>query len=214
MPKLSRLLTVVAALLLAIAIALPVWRIRLIAPQYPEGLGMQIRLHTVEGVKEHDLANINELNHYIGMRAIDPEVMPELRYLPWVVGALAAAGLAVAAAGRRRALYVWLAGFGAAAVAGLADMWRWTYTYGHHLDTEHAIIKVPGTVYQPPILGTRQILNFTASSWPAAGGILIVAAFVLAATAAWMTTRRTTRRARVAGGGSSQLPARTARLVT
>jgi hypothetical protein len=131
-----------------------------------------------------------------------------------VAGTLAAAGLAVAAAGRRLALYAWLAGFGAVAAAGLADLWRWTYAYGHHLDTEHAIIKVPGMVYQPPILGTRQILNFTASSWPAAGGVLIVAAFVLAAAAAWLAMRSAPRRARAADGSTSQAPVRAARLVT
>lgn len=213
MPKLSRLLTTLAALLLVIALALPMWRIRLVAPQYPEGLGMQIRLHTVEGVGEHDLDNINELNHYIGMRAIDPAAMPELRYLPWVVAALAAAGLAVALAGRRRPLYAWLVLFGAAAVAGLADLWRWTYDYGHHLDMEHAIIKVPGMVYQPPIIGSKQILNFTASSWPASGGIAVGLAFVAAALAAWIAMRAP-RRARVTAGSARQARAGAPGLVT
>jgi copper chaperone NosL len=83
-----------------------------------------------------------------------------------------------------------LVAFGA---AGLIDFWRWTYSYGHDLDVAHAIIKIPGTVYQPPILGTKQILNFTATSWPASGAWFAAAAFVVGA-AALATARRATRR--------------------
>ena len=187
MSKTSRLMTVLASLLLAAALALPTWRINLIAPQYPEGLGMQIHLGAIDGVGQYDLQNINELNHYIGMRVIQPSDMPELRYMPWVVAALAAAGLAVAARGRRAPLLAWAAVLVAAGAAGMADFWWRTYSYGHRLDVEHAVIKIPGMAYQPPIIGTKQILNFTASAWPAAGGVAILLAFVLGATAVWLS---------------------------
>lgn len=213
MSKTSRILVLAASALLLAASLFPLWHITLHAPQYPEGLGMRIRINTVTGATPSDLDNINELNHYIGMRAIDPAAMPELRYLPWVVAALAAAGLAVSLAGRRRPLYAWLVLFGAAAVAGLADLWRWTYDYGHHLDMEHAIIKVPGMVYQPPIIGWKQILNFTASSWPASGGIAVGLAFVAAALAAWIAMRAP-RRARVTAGSARQARAGAPGLVT
>ena len=177
---------VVAALLLAVPFAAPLWRISLIAPQYPEGLGMYVRINTVEGVTEHDLTNINELNHYIGMKLIDAAAIPELRYMPWVLGALIAGALLVALVGRKGLLYAWSALFGVAAGLGLWDFWRWNYDYGHNLDFEHAIIKVPGTVYQPPVIGSKQILNFTATSWPSTGGLaafvagaLVIAAIVL-----------------------------------
>ena len=183
MSKLTRTLVVIAALLLAITPALPVWRISLIAPQYPEGLGMQIRMNTIEGAKENDLQNINHLNHYIGMRAIEPADMPELKYMRWVVLALAAAGIGAAAMGRRGPLYSWAALFGAAGVAGIADFWWRTYTYGHTLDLAHAAIQIPGLAYQPPLLGSKQIANFTASAWPASGGIAIgIAATLVAAS--------------------------------
>lgn len=194
----SRLATGAAALLLLLALALPVWRIGLVAPQYPEGLGMQITLHTVRGVRPNDLANINELNHYIGMRVIDPASMPELQYMPKIVLALALAGLVVALVGRRGLLIGWTAAFGAAAVAGMADFWRWTYTYGHNLDVEHAIIKFPDVTYQPPIIGTKQILSFTATSWPDFGGVALALALAAAVGAVWMS-RRKTRLAAVAG---------------
>ena len=53
-------------------------------------------------------------------------------------------------------------------MAGLIDFWKWEYDYGHDLDTVNAIIKIPGMSYQPPVIGSRQLLNFTATSWPAA----------------------------------------------
>jgi copper chaperone NosL len=158
---------------------LPIWSIGLVAPQYPEGLGMLIRINTVAGATPTDLNNINELNHYIGMKIIDPSVIPELRFMPWIVAALIVLGLLAAAIGRRKIVWGWLAGLTGFAVVGIADFWRWTYDFGHNLDTEHAIIKVPGMVYQPPIIGSKQILNFTATSWPALGTWLAALAMAL-----------------------------------
>src|SRR5205807_534094 len=111
MPRLSRTLLVVASVLLVTLFALPLWRIRLVAPQYPEGLGMSIRLNAITGLKPHDLDNINGLNHYIGMQAIEPDAIPELRIMPWIIIALAAGGIATAIIGHRRPVIAWLAAF-------------------------------------------------------------------------------------------------------
>ena len=182
-----RLLAVTAALLLGLVYMAPLWSIRLIAPQYPEGLGMHIRVNTVSGMMPTDLDNINGLNHYIGMKTIQPDAIPELRYMPWIVAALILGGLITAFAGRRRALFAWAVAYGTAAVAGLIDFWKWEYDYGHNLDMAQAIIKVPGMNYQPPLIGSKQLLNFTAASWPGVGGwaaglsiALVLAAVVLA----------------------------------
>jgi copper chaperone NosL len=194
MPKIARILTAAASLLLLALFVFPLWSIQLLAPQYPEGLGMYIRINTIVGATEFDLAKINSLNHYIGMRPIEPAVIPELRFMPWIVGALVITGLAVAAWGRRGALKAWLFAFALIGVAGLADFYRWSYDYGHNLDMETAIIKVPGMSYQPPMLGTKQLLNFHATSWPALGGILAGVAFVLGAAALVVTSRSARRR--------------------
>ena len=188
MDRISRAMTATAALLLLALFAFPLWRIDLLAPQYPEGIGMLIRIDDVVGLKEQDLHNINSLNHYIGMKEIHAESIPELRYMPWLVGALVVTGLLVAAWGRRRALVAWLGGFLVLGLAGLADFWRWSYDYGHDLDPD-AIIKVPGMTYQPPLLGSKQLLNFTATSWPTWGGIAAGVAFALGALALWHAYR-------------------------
>ena len=193
LPRTSRILVAAAAVLLLSVFVFPLWSIYLTAPQYPEGIGMYIRVNTIVGLTEFDLTKINNLNHYIGMKAIEPDAIPELRFMPWLFGALSAGGLIVAALGRRRGLYAWLAAFALLSIAGLADFYRWAYDYGHNLDAETAIITIPGMSYQPPIIGTRQLLNFTATSWPALGGWLAAVALglgVLAAVIAIRTGRR------------------------
>jgi len=178
-----------ASAFLLFALPLPLWQIRLIAPQYPEGLGMDIHARTVVGAKEHDLDNINELNHYIGMKTIEPEGIAELRVIPWLIAGLGVLGFIVAIARKRALLIAWLLSFGALGVVGLWDFWHWEHDYGHNLDLQHAIIKIPGMTYQPPLIGSKQLLNFTASSWPAAGTMLLGAAFVLGVVAMFIGKR-------------------------
>ena len=194
MSLVSRVLLAFASALLLLALPLPLWRIELIAPQYPEGLGMDIHARTVRGATEHDLDNINNLNHYIGMKTIEPEEIAELRVIPWLIGALAVLGFIVAAVNKRPLVVVWLAAFGILGVVGVWDFWRWEYEYGHDLDFEHAIIKVPGMTYQPPLIGSKQLLNFTATSWPASGAIVLGVAFLVGVAAFIMRKRAPTPR--------------------
>jgi copper chaperone NosL len=189
MSRIPRMLLLLAAGLLLVAVRLPLWRVSLVAPQYPEGLGMVIDAHTVRGAKENDLGNINALNHYIGMKAIDPTAIPELRVMPWVIVGLAVFAAGGALVGRRKVAIAWLASFAALGAVGLWDFWKWEYTYGHDLDMVHAIIKVPGMTYQPPLIGSKQLLNFTATSWPALGTYLIALAFLFGVSALVVTRR-------------------------
>jgi len=185
----SRLAVAAAVLLLGLVYLFPLWHIALKAPQYPEGLGLLISVNKITGSSPQDLNSINGLNHYIGMKKIEPDDIPELRLMPWLVLALMTGGVVVAAVGRRGLLTAWVAVFLAGAVAGMADFYKWGYDYGHHLDPM-AIIKVPGMSYQPPVIGTRQLLNFSATSWPAAGGWAAIAALVIGITVLVLERRR------------------------
>ncbi|MEO8579595.1 MAG: hypothetical protein ABI469_05055 [Gemmatimonadales bacterium] len=189
MSRLPRILVLVASVLMLGLFLFPLWNVRLTAPQYPEGLGMNIRINTVEGATENDLNNINNLNHYIGMKRIEPDAIPELRIMPWIVVGIILTGVATAAFARRQVLYVWTAGFIAIALIGLIDFWKWEYDYGHNLDNEHAILKIPGMTYQPPLIGAKQLLNFRATSWPSLGGILAGVAIALAVAAVVLAWR-------------------------
>jgi copper chaperone NosL len=166
----SRVLIATASILLGLVFVFPLWRIELQAPQYPEGLGLLIKVSDITGVKKHDLQNINGLNHYIGMKSIEPDSIPELKFMPVFVAVMIAAGLLVAATGNRVLLYLWVGVFLIGSVAGLVDFWLWSYDYGHNLDPT-AAIKVPGMTYQPPLIGSKQLLNFVATSWPGLGGL-------------------------------------------
>jgi hypothetical protein len=76
-----------------------------------------------------------------------------------------------------------------AALVGLADFYRWEFEYGHNLDP-HAAIKVPGLAYQPPLIGPKKLLNFTAHSWPGAGGWIAMGVFAAVAILAVLELRR------------------------
>ena len=167
----SRVALAAASLLLLSVYVLPIWKISLDAPQYPEGLGLYIEVNTIRGASEGNLASINGLNHYIGMKEIHPGSIPELKIMPWLFGALIVLGLAAAAGGRKWMLYAWVGLFVVLAAIGLIDFYMWEYDYGHNLDQDRAIIKVPGMTYQPPLIGSKKMLNITATSLPALGGI-------------------------------------------
>jgi copper chaperone NosL len=186
----SRLLQALAAILLAPAFLLPLWSIRMVAPQYGDGLGMFIGLRDIWGHRPHDIQNINILNHYIGMMPIEPERVEVLRIMPWAVLFLIGSGLLVALIGKRMLAYGWLASFAALGSAGLYEFYRWQHMYGHNLDPM-APIKVPGMTYQPPFIGSKTLLNITASSYPSWGTLFIALSFALAVTALFWGRWRT-----------------------
>ncbi len=183
MHKTSKLLLGLAALLLVALYLVPLWQITMLAPQYPEGIGLYIWVDDITGIRPNNLQSMNTLNHYIGMKPIVPEEILELKLMPIIVGLFIVSGLAIAYAGKRKLLTVWIILMAVVGIVGLVDYYLWGYDYGHNLDP-NAAIKIPGMAYQPPLIGTKQLLNFTATSLPYIGGYLYVAAIVLGA-AAW-----------------------------
>lgn len=173
MKKTSRISVLIISLALISAYFLPIWEIELEAPQYPEGLGMNIWINKITG----DLNTINGLNHYIGMKTIQPDSIKELTLMPYILGFLIFSGIAVAALGRKRLLAAWVVFFMLLGIAGGVDFYLWEYDYGHDLNPE-AAIKIPGMSYQPPLIGTKQLANFTAISVPDFGGYILIGAGV------------------------------------
>ena len=171
MKPLSRKLFLAASLSLILTYFFPIWQITLDAPQYPEGIGMYIWLDQITGKNKHDLQNINGLNHYIGMRPIVPDAIPELKIMPFIMAGLILFGLLVCLVNKKWLGWLWVITFVALFAYGLYDYYQWGYEYGHNLDPK-AAIKVPGMSYQPPLIGTKQILNFTSTSLPALGGVI------------------------------------------
>jgi len=181
----SKIIIVVASLLLVLTFFFPIWYIDLEAPQYPEGIGLEIWLNKITGQKLHDLANINGLNHYIGMKEINPDAIPELKIMPFIIIFLVVFGLVSGISGKRSLVYIWIILFIVVAAVGLYDFYMWEYDYGHDLNP-NAAIKIPGMAYQPPLIGAKMLLNFNAISMPHLSSWILVVAVVLSLIALYI----------------------------
>ncbi len=185
----SRILITIGALILILTFFFPLWTIDLNAPQYPEGLGLRIWLNEISGLKPNDLQSINGLNHYIGMKEIVPDAIPELKIMPYVIIFMIVLGLLNAYLKNKKLIYVWLILFIALGTVGLYDFYMWAYDYGHNLNP-NAPIKVPGMTYQPPIIGSKQLLNINAVSLPSTGAIIIFISIFMNAMALYLDKRK------------------------
>ncbi|HPF67726.1 MAG: hypothetical protein R2810_00365 [Flavobacteriales bacterium] len=185
----SRIMIAVSALALLVLLFVPIWRIDLMAPQYPEGLYLQIYADRFAG----DTEKINGLNHYIGMAHIKNEMFPEFKFLPKLIVVLSVLGLVAAAWGKRILLFLGLVTLSLFGAWALYDMYKWGYDYGHNLDPK-AAIKVEGMAYQPPLIGHKQLLNFDAWSIPDVGGWILFGVMGLLAGVYFLELRDLSRK--------------------
>ena len=184
---------VVAAILCVVAIPQTLWNAVLEAPQY-HGDGA-LRLTAYGDRLVGDVCELNDLNHYIGMRRLgEPSIpcgsvalgrgdntvgriAPEMvLWLPAAVVA-AAAVLVIAASSRRwlrrlALLYAW--GF----PLGVLAMTQFRlYQFGHDLDPTAAFHPEPFT---PWVLGPSIIYQFTVDARPGLGLVLVITAAAIA----------------------------------
>jgi hypothetical protein len=191
---LPRALALAAALLVLPTFLLPLWNLTMFAPQYGEGLRLDIYSYKLEGGNRgQDLKEINLLNHYIGMRDLAPDDFTEFKWMPFVLGVLALLFLRAAVVGRVLDLLDAVVVF---TYFGLFSLWSFAYKlfrYGHDL-APNAAVKVDP--FMPPLLGGQQIANFEVYSYPqaaswalAAVGVALVAALLLGARGAMRRAR-------------------------
>lgn len=171
---LSKILLLITGLLFIGALFVPMWQIQLEAPQYPEGLVLQLYANKIGG----DVEIINGLNHYIGMATLHTENFFEFTVLPYVFGLFGIISVLLIFMGKRKAVLVFLISYIVFVALAAVDFYRWNYEYGHNLDP-NAAIRVPGMAYQPPLIGYKQLLNFGAYSIPDTGGWMLTAAGIL-----------------------------------
>lgn len=177
-------------LLLGGVFLFPLWRITLEAAQFPEGLQMNIWINRFSGGDGTDgiIQNINILNHYIGMQAIEPDAIPELKYFPYVVYGMIALGLGAASLNETWGYATWVVLMVILGGLGIYDFYLWMYDYGHNLDPT-APIKVPGMTYVPPLLGEKDLLNFYVLSYPRWGTGFLTLSILGAGLATWARYR-------------------------
>ena len=167
----SRLVLAALVIPLALAYTAPIWRIHLVAPQYPAGLTMDIWTYKVVGGDDgQHIQEINTLNHYIGMSPIDRKALSDLDWIPFALAVLGFLALRVAAIGNVRSLVdlAVLASF-FVIVSGGRFVYM-LYSFGHNLAPDAPVTIDP---FMPVVVGTKQIANFTTSSYPLLGSFLM-----------------------------------------
>jgi copper chaperone NosL len=189
MKALPRLLMVLAAIMLIFLFLFPIWKITLVAPQYPGGISMYIWINKITGDTPGTLQNINILNHYVGMKFIVPDSIPELKYFPFVIIGMGVLAIFFAILKKRYLFLAWGILFVAMGILGVYDFYLWEYDYGHNLSPT-APIKVPGMAYQPPVFGTKMLLNFKASSYPYWGSLFFGLSVILGFLAYFTSKRK------------------------
>jgi len=184
-PKAERRLILIAALVLIPVFflpVLPIWVMKLRAPQYPEGLTLTIYTNAIRG----DLQKINTLNHYVGMHPITASDFREFTYLPQLLTLFGFMALVAALVNRRIiALLGWLA-FTGFAIYMFRDYAYWLWHYGHDLNPR-AAIKLD--TFTPPLIGYSKMANFKVWSLPGPGTWLLGLAWLLGPIAIWLEWR-------------------------
>jgi copper chaperone NosL len=173
----GRLLLLLSIVALLAGGALPLWRISLVAPQYAEGLTLDMYAYQiVAGNNGQDLAEINTLNHYIGMKPIAQADFLEMRVLPFAIGVFALLALRAAVIGRIVTVVDLAVLFLYFGMFSLGSFVYRLYTYGHHLDPQAPMKVKP---FMPVVVGSQQIANFVQTSLPLAGTICMGTFFLL-----------------------------------
>ena len=177
------LLLAAAAVLLVVSIFLPYWKLTLLAPQYPKGLHVEAYLNRLTG----DVAEIDGLNHYIGMRPLAEAAQLE-RQLS--IAAVSVIALLVAGA-------IFLHNRGAALLAlpamvfpliFLGDMAYWLRDFGTNLDPR-APLSSAIDPFVPPVLGRGTVGQFATVAQPSWGLVFAFTASLLIAVGLWYHRR-------------------------
>lgn len=189
--ELRRALPIVAATLLLVALLLPMWRIILTAPQYPQELVVELYAYPrLRG----DVEEVQLLNAYVGFYYPDPVYLepnfevhenavavPEWSFGPLAFVAVAAAGVFVAIAPTERKLRLGLTAQLIGTIAVFAGMFALIqyrlYQAGHSLDPDAPLRSVDS--FTPPVFGPYEIANISGFASLGPGGYLAILAVVL-----------------------------------
>lgn len=171
------------ALLLVVSIFLPYWSMTMEAPQYPQGLHVDVYVNRLEG----DMREIDALNHYLGMPALDEggQLERSISVISIVtLGLLLLAGVFV----HNR----WAAVLALPAIlfplVFVADLWWILYQYGHSIDPKSAL---GGAIepFTPPIVGRGVVAQFATVGQFEIGFYLALAAVGVVLVGLWFHRR-------------------------
>lgn len=160
----SRLILILAVLVIIPTFFMPLWSLKFWSYQYPDGLNLYIYSHKLVGGDEgNDLREINILNHYIGMAELQEQDFLELKWMPLGLGIfilLALRAVIFGKIGKVLDLFMIFSYFG---MFSLWSFWYKLHHYGHNLNPMASVKVKPFT---PPMFGFEQVGQFKVWSYP------------------------------------------------
>lgn len=169
-----------ARVLLIVSLFLPYWHLKLNAPQYPDGLFITAYINTLTG----DVAEIDGLNHYIGMRPLGEAAQFEKTVGIWAMIALVLLVEGAMYIHSRWALVLVLPAM-VFPFFFLGDLYFWMNHFGQNLDPTAPL---SGAIkpFTPPILGVGKVGQFetiASMGWGlilafSSAGITVIAMFL------------------------------------
>jgi hypothetical protein len=176
-----------ASIFLLAALKLPLWEMRLEAPQYRDQEALRVAVHP--NALRGDVKELSVLQQYIGVHI--PPTLPQFKWLPGLLITGAVLGLAASLlrnSARRPALIFVSGGLAVAlALAAVQAMFQ-IHDIGHKRDQKTVLVGVKD--FTPPFIGTNKIAQFTVSSRLGLGAWLIGGALTLQLGAAWFSRPR------------------------
>lgn len=152
--RIPSLLLALAAVILLVSIYFPWWKMTLLAPQYPGGLEVQVYVNRMTG----DVAEIDGLNHYIGMRPLEEAAQLERSVSIAAITVISLLVLSAILIHTKWAALLALPAF-LTPYAFLADMYFWMRNFGTNLDPT-APLSSSIDPFVPPILGEGVVGQF------------------------------------------------------
>jgi len=182
-------LAAVAALLLLASLRLPLWHMRLEAPQYRDEEALKIAVYPNR--YGGDMREISVLDRYIGVHV--PNKLPQFAWLPILLTGGAALGFAASLSPvrfRRGALTVTTSLIAAGVITAAVQAKSQMHDIGHKRDQRTILAGVHD--FTPPFLGTSKIAQFTVTSGFGLGAWLIGVAMASQLSAAFVSRKTST----------------------
>lgn len=176
-------LTLVAGTLLAVSLKLPLWKMKMEAPQYKDEEAL--RVVVFPGALRGDIHEITVLNQYIGVHV--PQELPQLEWLPKALLAAGALGLLASffpTRFRKWSLVILPTALSLALIFAALQAQKQMHDIGHNRDEHAALARVKD--FTPPLFGEVKIFQFEIESKLGLGAFLIGAAIFLQFTGAFV----------------------------
>lgn len=166
-------LLLIARVMLLVSLFVPFWHMELVAPQYPENLHLIAYVNHLAG----DVAEIDSLNHYIGMRPLGEAAQIERSLGVYIMIAFVLM-LELASWIHSRWAVLLILPVLLFPVVFLVDLHLWMSHFGQNLDPD-APLSNSIDPFVPPVLGTGMVGQFKTVASPGLGLILSTGASLI-----------------------------------